>query len=209
MSLDCPRCPEALLVERRVPPTGGGAPVDVYLCEGCRGVWLDGQTLATICPTLSHLPEHRDEIALVGKRGAGIEVCVRCGVPPFEYRVLGVDIDFCLRCSGVWLDGDEYEEAMLGGADPVPDAARGGPYRRAASSLATGEIKCAYCGHSTDPKKTYVRELGPACSACHFQLEQRTAHLRATDTQVDAPGLRLLEDLVSGLGARLGWSRQR
>ena len=81
--------------------------------------------------------------------------------------------------------------------------------RQHASSLASGEIKCAYCGHSTDPKKTYVRELGPTCSACHFQLEQRTALLRASDNRMDAPGLRLLEDLVSGMGALRGWSRPR
>jgi Zn-finger nucleic acid-binding protein len=170
MPLDCPRCAGASLADRRVNPTGGGAAVDVYLCDGCRGVWLDGETLMSICPTLAHLPDHRGEIALTGQQGAGIALCLRCGAPPYEYQVLGVAIDFCTRCNGVWLDGDEYEEAMLGAASPAADQARGGPYRRAASAL-SGDIKCAYCGTPTDPKKTYVRELGPACGPCHFQRE--------------------------------------
>ncbi len=177
--MDCPRCSGAKLTERRVKPTGPGVPVDVYLCETCKGVWLDGSTLMTLCPTLAHLPDHRGEIALTGGKGKGIALCLRCGAVPFEYRVIGVAIDFCLRCSGVWLDGDEYEESMLSG-EPVPEA-QGGPYRRAASTLATGLIKCAYCGGSADPKHTYVRELGPACMSCHYHQEARMAWLRVQD----------------------------
>jgi Zn-finger nucleic acid-binding protein len=206
MPLDCPRCAGQALTDRRVNPTGGGAPVDVYLCEACRGVWLDGITLMAICPTLAHLPEHTEEIALVGSQGAGIPLCLRCGVAPFEYQVLGVAIDFCTRCNGVWLDGDEYEEAMLGGAVPAVEETRGGPYRRAASALSTGEIKCAYCGHSTDPKKTYVRELGPACSACHFQREQRSLEQRATEIQIGAGESvfdRFVVEMVRGVRALL------
>jgi Zn-finger nucleic acid-binding protein len=212
MALDCPRCSGTSLTDRRVTTTGGGGvAVDVYLCDACKGVWLDGPTLMVICPTLAHLPEHRDEIALIGQEGAGIALCLRCGVAPFEYRVLGVAIDFCLRCHGVWLDGDEYEESMLAGAEPAAET-RGGPYRRAASSLATGEIKCAYCGHSTDPKKTYVRELGPACGACHFQREQRSAERRATDDQVSlggggSPFDRFATEVLRGVRDLLGGPR--
>jgi Zn-finger nucleic acid-binding protein len=216
MALDCPRCPASPLAERRVTPTGGGAPVDVMLCDACKGVWLDGPTLMTICPTLAHLPDHRDEIALLGAQGAGIPLCLRCGVAPYEYQVIGVAIDFCLRCHGVWLDGDEYEEAMLGGAEATPAETRGGPYRRAASTLATGEIKCAYCGHSTDPKKSYVRELGPACSACHFLQEQRSRELRATEVRFGGPSGesesfvdRFLTEMARGIDDLLDGPRRR
>ncbi len=223
MALDCPRCPASQLTERHVTPTGGGAQVDVFRCEGstmgalppdpraqgCQGVWLDGQTLASICPTLSHLPQHRDEIALVGREGAGIERCLRCGVPPFEYRVIGVAIDFCLRCHGVWLDGDEYEEPA--GDEPAPVAVRGGPYRRSASALA-GDVKCAYCGESVDPRRAYVRERGPACTRCHYTVEQRIADRRATEgwTDLPAPAVRaggLLEALVMSVRSLLDWQR--
>jgi Zn-finger nucleic acid-binding protein len=181
----------------------------VYLCDKCKGVWLDGPTLTAICPTLAHLPEHRDEIALVGQKGAGIALCLRCGATPFEYRVIGVAIDFCIRCSGVWLDGDEYEESMLAGADAVAEQTRGGPYRRAASTVSTGEIKCAYCGHSTDPKKTYMRERGPACSACHFQAEARMAKLQSTEAEIPLPSGWLLDDLVTSVRDLLGWPKTR
>jgi Zn-finger nucleic acid-binding protein len=214
MSLECPRCASTLLTERPISPTGGGAPMEVYLCNGCQGVWLDGPTLNAICPTLAHLPQHRDEIALVGCQGAGIALCLRCGVAPFEYQVLGVAIDFCLRCSGVWLDGDEYEEAMLTGAEPAPALARGGPYRRSANALA-GDVKCAYCGASVDPKKAYVRERGAACTRCHYAQEQRVAQRRATDAWTELPGQTavvharsVLEALVMSLRALLDWQRE-
>lgn len=208
MSLECPRCPSSQLAERHVRPTGGGGLADVHLCDTCKGLWLDGPTLAAICPTLAHLPQHRDEIALVGAEGAGIERCLRCGVAPFEYRVIGVAIDFCLRCHGVWLDGDEYEEAT--GSEPAPVAARGGPYRRSASALA-GDVKCTYCGESVSPKRAYVRERGTACTRCHYAQEQRTANLASEAwTEVSGPVLRasgVLEALVVSLGALLGWQR--
>ncbi len=127
---------------------------------------------------------------------------------PFEYRVIGVAIDFCLRCHGVWLDGDEYEEAT--GSEPAPVAARGGPYRRSASALA-GDVKCTYCGESVSPKRAYVRERGTACTRCHYAQEQRTANLASEAwTEVSGPVLRasgVLEALVVSLGALLGWQR--
>ncbi len=167
-------------------PSSGGAPADVYLCGACQGVWLDGDTLSTLCPTLAHLPEHRDEVALLGGEGEGIPLCLRCGVAPFEYKVIGVAIDFCLRCHGVWLDGDEYEESASEGAAPVA-APRGGPYRRAASAIATGDVKCAYCGERVPPKKAYVRERGAACTRCHFALEQRKADRLAGEAWTEGP----------------------
>jgi Zn-finger nucleic acid-binding protein len=218
MPLSCPRCPAGVLAERLVTPSGGGAPVDVYLCATCNGVWLDGPTLTSICPTLSHLPQHRDEVALLGGQGKGIPLCLRCGVAPFEYQVIGVAIDFCLRCHGVWLDGDEYEEALLTAAE-APAAGRGGPYRRAANTLTTGEVKCAYCGELVPPKKAYVRERGAACTRCHFAAEQRRAERRAADSWTEGPpsghdvahSVRdsgLLEDLEASARALLGWSRR-
>ena len=161
--------------------------MDVYLCDGCRGVWLDGETLMSICPTLAHLPDHREEIALTGAQGAGIALCLRCGAPPFEYEVLGVAIDFCTQCNGVWLDGDEYEEAMLGGAGPAADQTRGGPYRRAASVLAGG-IKCAYCGTVTDPKNKSLLTLHEARSRDRYGLDAiRTAIQYIDNPQAQPP----------------------
>jgi hypothetical protein len=99
----------------------------------------------------------------------------------------------------VWLDGDEYEESMLTGAEVAPVETRGGPYRRAASTLASGEVKCAYCGASTDPQRTYVRERGPACAVCHFGQEQRSADIRATDAGAESSMAHLLEDVLVGV----------
>lgn len=209
MALDCPRCASTPLTERRVAPADGAAMI-VHLCEACRGVWLDGHTLAALCPTLAHLPEHRDEVALLGRPGAGIARCLRCGTRPFEFDVIGVAIDFCLSCHGVWLDGDEYEESMLS-APGAPAEVRGGPYRQAARNLPK-DPKCAYCGEIVNPKRSYMRELGLACARCHYQREQTAAELRAAETWTETPGFRLageppkesyLLDLVSAAITRL------
>ena len=138
---------------------------------------------------------------------------------PFEYKVIGVAIDFCLRCHGVWLDGDEYEESLVEGAEPA-NGPRGGPYRRAASALATGDVKCVYCGERVPPKRAYVRERGAACTRCHFALEQRKADRRAAESGGEGPpssghdvvhaawSSGLLEELERIVRALLGWPRR-
>lgn len=198
MPLDCPRCPDTTLEERRVVPTGGGAAASVHVCARCKGVWLDGHTLAGICPTLSHLPDHRDEIALLGREGQGIDRCLRCAVAPFEYDVLGVAIDFCLRCHGVWLDGDEYEESLFDGAADTNAEARGGPYRQSASAMTGKEPRCAYCNDLVEPRRTFMREHGMACARCHYARERAEADARAVEPMFDRRRS-LLEEVARGV----------
>lgn len=199
MALPCPRCPSAALTERSVVPSGGGASVNVHVCEGgCKGVWLDGATLTTICPTVAHLPEHRDEIALAGHPGAGIAACPRCRQTPYQLDVLDVPIDFCLQCQGVWLDGDEYEESMLGEGAAHPAAARGGAYRTAGNRATHGEVKCVDCGEPTPFDQTFMREHGHTCRACNTKRE-----ITATQSRIkESPTW--LEAVVMIVGETLG-----
>jgi Zn-finger nucleic acid-binding protein len=202
MPLDCPRCENASLTEQRV--RSPGAAVDVHVCQQCRGVWLDGHTLVTICPTLSHLPDHEAEVALLGRQGAGIAKCLRCGVAPFEYDVLEVAIDFCLQCHGVWLDGDEYNESMLEGDAPA-DEARGGPYRQTARAVAGKEIECASCRRPLAGSRWYVREAGPTCAPCHFAYEQARANERALESTGvrETGGASILRNIALALAEQL------
>ena len=120
MDLPCPRCKNASLTPRDVIPTGGGVPAEIHRCETCKGVWLDAGTLLAICPTVAHLAAHRDEVVVTGQAGGGIAVCPRCRLTPDPIDVLGVPVDFCVHCEGVWLDGDEYEESTLDGGEARP-----------------------------------------------------------------------------------------
>jgi hypothetical protein len=81
--------------------------------------------------------------------------------------VLGVSIDFCAGCAGVWFDGDEYGEIPFEGASTV-DARKAGPYRAAALDAArSGEVSCAYCARKVPLKQTFMWEKGLVCRFCH------------------------------------------
>lgn len=162
---------------------GGSPPVLVDRCDGCSGLWLDANKLAAVCPTLADLPARRFEVALLGRRGAGIAACPRCQQAPFEFAVLEVKVDLCVGCGGVWLDGDEYDGMVAGASDELrmTSSPRGGPYRMAAKAARTGEIDCAYCGEKVPLARSYMREGGLVCAPCHFAREQRAADLRAAE----------------------------
>ncbi len=183
MSLPCPRCSVGLS-ERRVAPTGGGSPVLVHLCGDCQGLWLDSFVLDAVCPTLSHLPDRRLEVTLLGHEGKGAPSCPRCAIAPYEFTILGVDIDLCARCGGVWLDGDEYEEAMLGEGPATPILSEaGGPYRRQAIQSTGGQVRCGRCRAHTPISETYMGPDGLVCGACHFNGEQLALTIKADEGQ--------------------------
>ena len=69
--------------------------------------------MASVCPTVAHLPERPTEVMLSGRRAGDLKTCPRCGSPPYAFDLLGVIIDVCTHCGGVWLDGDEYEESSV------------------------------------------------------------------------------------------------
>lgn len=168
MALSCPRCESTHLTERSVIPSGGGASTLIHRCDACQGIWLDGTTLTLLCPTVAHLPEHKHEVALLGERGGGIRTCPRCRTTPYQVDVLGVPIDFCLQCQGVWLDGDEYEESMFEGESRP---ARGGAYRQSASDISRDHVKCVDCGNKVLIKITFLREHGHTCPPCNSRRE--------------------------------------
>ncbi len=217
MDLPCPRCPNASLTPRDVIPAGGGAPAEVHCCAACKGVWLDEATLMAICPTVSHLAAHRDEVVLTGAAGAGIAVCPRCRLTPYQVELLGVAIDFCVHCHGVWLDGDEYAESMLDGGEARP-AQRRSAYREAGNRVARGEVKCVDCGSVVPIDRTFMRENGHTCAACNSRRELAAADARAEEsgnTTWLAGEIRIrdqqqtpLESLVESLSDFLGWNRR-
>jgi Zn-finger nucleic acid-binding protein len=158
--LSCPRCAVALGLH------GATDTVTAQVCPRCDGVWIDGAELMTVCRTLGHLPERRSEVAMLGRPGAGIPKCPRCDAVPYEFEVLGELIDFCIRCTGAWIDGDETESlgVDLGARGPK----RPGGYRTAADDTPlVREIACATCKKLTGISSAFVTLAGLSCGECH------------------------------------------
>jgi Zn-finger nucleic acid-binding protein len=198
-------------------PAGAGVPAEVHRCETCKGVWLDDATLLSICPTVAHLADHRDEVVLTGQAGGGIAVCPRCRLTPYQVEVLGVAIDFCIHCQGVWLDGDEYEESMLDGGEARP-AKRQSAYRQAGNRVARGEVKCVDCAAVVPIDRTFMREHGHTCAACNSRREIGAADARIAESvnpmwmagQMPTPERPQtpMESMVESLSEFLGWTRR-
>ena len=174
MVLSCPRCAVALGLH------GATETVTARVCSRCDGVWIDGDELMTVCRTLAHLPERRSEVAMLGRPGAGIPTCPRCGAVPYEIEVLGEHIDFCIRCTGAWIDGPEAEPlgVDLGARGPK----RPGGYRTAADDTPpVREIECAVCKAWTPISGAFVTLAGLSCAVCHSATVVKEGDRRADE----------------------------
>jgi Zn-finger nucleic acid-binding protein len=174
--------------------TAHGPHVTVDICPTCKGLWLDAQKLAAVCPTVADLPARKTEILLVGHAGTNIPVCPRCAAVPYEFALMDdMLVDFCPQCHGVWLDGDEYEESAFEPVAPSKPRERS-PYRASAETAERkSEVDCQDCARPTVIAKSYIWEYGFLCRACYVVKEQRASNRRA----VLASGP--LESLLDGL----------
>ncbi len=180
MALTCPRC--SVPMTERTAITSAGPPVTVDICDQCSGLWLDAQKLDAVCPTVSDLPSRKTEVLLTGQAGANIGVCPRCAAVPYEFAVMeDMLVDFCPRCSGVWLDGDEYEEGAFEPA-AAPRERERSPYRdKAHDPGKPREVTCQDCARPVTVATSYVWEYGFLCRACFAAKQQRAGDRRATD----------------------------
>lgn len=181
MPLTCPRC--SVPMTERSAVVADGPPVTVDICGTCNGLWLDAQKLAAVCPTVSDLPARKTEVLLTGQAGANIPVCPRCAAVPYEFAVMEeMLVDFCPQCSGVWLDGDEYEESAF---EPVstPRERDRSPYRSAAPDTAKPrEVTCQDCARPVTVATSYVWEYGFICRSCFAAKQQRAGARRVADS---------------------------
>jgi Zn-finger nucleic acid-binding protein len=114
-------------------------------------------------------------VELTGSRGAGIAFCPRCSSVPYQLELVGVMLDFCTRCHGVWLDGSDYQEAPFSDKNgpPRPRA----PYRAHAAELAAtdGRVACVYCNQRFAPPELMFWEHGRICRPCMAARSVRRA----------------------------------
>ena len=174
-------------------------------CPSCRGLWLDAPDIVHVALTLFDLP--RFEVASLGRQGAGIAACPRCRAKPYEFPVLGVPIDQCLRCGGIWLDGDEYK-GLSEAADELdglpPARGQGGAYRVTAIKAARdGVVYCAVCARATALPDTLAWEEGLICEPCWQSRADRRV-----EKEPPPPPKGWVEALLRDLSALLDLARR-
>jgi Zn-finger nucleic acid-binding protein len=174
-----------------------GATANVERCRGCDGVWLDADVVMGVVPTVGGLRDRALEIQLVGQRGAHLAACPRCAAVPYEFALLrDLLVDYCPGCSGVWLDGGEYDPAIF---DPVPERRaprEKNPYRAAAEkSERKREVLCHDCTKPVVVADSFATDRGLVCHRCWASRESHLATRRANDA---------LEVQDSRLGSILG-----
>ena len=94
--------------------------LEVDECESCKGVWLDrgelGEAEESVDPNLNWLDfeiwKHPEKFK---SKETGLK-CPSCAINTinFEYGHTGVEINYCPRCHGIWLEKDELPK-ILGG----------------------------------------------------------------------------------------------
>ena len=110
-SMNCPKCKEQL--------TGAvGGDVQVDQCAKCKGIWFDKDELRRAKDQVDgdlnwmdfDLWKHHDKFSVSAKAVK----CPKCDVDmaAISYGKTGVEIDYCLKCQGVWLDGGEFERII-------------------------------------------------------------------------------------------------
>jgi hypothetical protein len=100
---------------------------------------------------------------------------------PYEFDVLGELIDFCIRCTGAWIDGDETE--ALGVDLGARGRKRPGGYRSAADDTPlVREITCVTCKKWTGISSAFVTLEGLSCGDCHAAAVVTEGERRANES---------------------------
>ena len=102
--MNCPKCSVAL-------GPGQILHIDVEKCPNCSGVWLDYQELDQLEDTAFDIDEWKG--TLVFKPEPTRLPCPVCSLSMkrFLYRLFGLELEFCDRLHGYWLD--EGEESRI------------------------------------------------------------------------------------------------
>jgi len=104
-NLHCPSCSHSL-------SEVNAASVKLDICNsGCGGIWFDGQELNRFEDPKVFLPPQLFRVlpnSLVAIDRNKPRNCPRCSAqvlqPQLQKNGLGIEVDSCLGCSGVWLD---------------------------------------------------------------------------------------------------------
>jgi len=103
--ITCPR--DEVYAEELIERTPAGE-ILLDLCPECAGVWLDGGELGRLAG------ERNLEIQLAARRGRPSEIsCPRCTSEMTQKEFLGIVVEVCILCAGLWLDQAELEQLQI------------------------------------------------------------------------------------------------
>ena len=100
--MECPRCSETDLLEKKVPHSA----ISLDTCPKCRGIWFGANELELlVAVAVKDLEPPWKSL----KRSIA---CPSCSKPltTFHYPQTLVLVDMCKACNGIWLDGGELAE---------------------------------------------------------------------------------------------------
>ena len=178
----CPECRTPMketAFDGRLTNPANDAPVRVHMdhCQACGGHWFDRYEAEA---TMGLTQEVEALAAHFGTGQGSGRHCPVCKIAMQQMRVLGITLDNCPGCLGLWFDGGELKalnKAVKARGVPLGGEA---PY-----------AICASCGAGPmDPGDAYYGDNGMVCGRCIVgvdwagthqaaALEQRQAEMRA------------------------------
>ena len=114
-TLRCPACGKEM--QKVFVPSEG---VNVDICvDGCGGIFFDSQEMQTITQKQGDISEIRDIINAGNFRPVDESrqrICPVCGKPMVKTPIkgIGIEIDTCYSCGGIFLDNGEYDAIRQG-----------------------------------------------------------------------------------------------
>lgn len=99
--MKCPKCGSDLVPTIR-------HKIQVEYCGSCKGMWLPSQELAELEDEVFDLGEHAKGTLVTAATPTAAK-CPECNAPltRFRYRFYDLEMEFCEREHGYWLDEDE------------------------------------------------------------------------------------------------------
>lgn len=107
----CPKCNQDL-------QTQIAGTVEIDVCEKCNGIWFDEDELRK-CKDQADMDLNWMDFDLWKHEGhfrvsEHEHKCPKCQIEmaAIDYDKTDIEIDFCVKCKGVWLDGGEFEKII-------------------------------------------------------------------------------------------------
>lgn len=174
--MNCARCGSQMLRYDVPLPDGGTAWVD--RCNHIRscGLWYDARELAALHAGFAS-SEVRDALYAAPRHAVEAKsqiACPSCLEHPAlaPVRFVGVTLNVCERCRGVWVDRGDVVTLMSAmrthepGFAAAPASYRSAPVTASMSRRDAPYATCVRCGAEVPSAEAMVTEFGFMCFAC-------------------------------------------
>ena len=118
-SLSCPNCAVAMRA-LKAQPAGAEQPLVIDNCGQWGGYWLDAGEARHVAPFFAYLQRREVEIALDSVPTDPARACLRCDHAMRVFRLVDVQLDYCLQCHGMWLDAEAARTRSVAVPETAP-----------------------------------------------------------------------------------------